>query len=126
MGSLDLACGHWIFICKQKESLLEFNSSDWQHMELSCMYTSSACSWCALGAYGLKGTYFLKHKLVKCPYCYDWYLLGWTLKWLPHVWKPLHLEHLYLLSMRHVWDQIYPLVWWHLLLTGMAFVAGWS
>ena len=68
MGSLDLACACWIFTCKQKESSLEVKSTDWLHMVSSCICTSPACNWCALGAFDLKGTCFLKHKLVKCPY----------------------------------------------------------
>ena len=68
VGRLNLACAHWISTCKQKELSLEVKSSDWLHMKSSCIYTSSACNWCALGALDLKGTCFLKHKLVKCPY----------------------------------------------------------
>ena len=64
MGSLDVACAHWICTCKQKKSSLEVKSSNWLHMESSCVYTSSAFKWCALGALDLKGTCFLKCKLV--------------------------------------------------------------
>ena len=60
MGNLDSACTHWILTCKEKESSLEVKSSDWPYMESSCVYTSSAYNWGALGALDLKGTFFLE------------------------------------------------------------------
>ena len=57
-----------VYLYKQKESSLEVKSSDWLHMESSCVDMSSVCYWCALGISELKSTCFLKHKLVKCPY----------------------------------------------------------
>ena len=50
MGNLDSACTHCIFTCEQNKSSLEVKSSDWLYMESYCIYTSSACNWCALGA----------------------------------------------------------------------------
>ena len=90
---LDLPWAHWIFTCRQKKSLLEVHASDWQHMESSCRYTSSVCSWCA---FGLKGTCFLKQKLVKCPYLWQdlhWYFLAGCLNPSTCLESP-HLEHL--------------------------------
>ena len=99
VGNFDSACTHWIFTCKQKESSLEVKSSDCLHIEASCIYTSSACNWYALGALDVKGTCFLKHKLVKCPYLWQdlqWYFLAGHLNPSTCL-ESLHLEHLSLL-----------------------------
>ena len=96
VGILELACTCWMFTSKQKDSLLEVNSSDWPYMESPCVYTSSACSWCAFGS---KSTCFLKHKLVKCPYLWQdlhWYFLAGYLKSSTCLESP-HLEDLSLL-----------------------------
>ena len=68
-------------------------------MESSCINTSSACNWCALGALDLKGTCFLKHKLVKCPYLWQdlhWYFFAGQLNPSTCL-ESTHLEHLSLL-----------------------------
>ena len=101
LGNLDSASTHWVLTCKQRESSLEVKSSDWPHMESSCVYTSSACNWCALGNLDLKGTCFLKHKLVRCPYLWQdlhWYFFAGHLNPSTCLESP-HCEHLSLLEL---------------------------
>ena len=128
VGILALACAHCILTWKQKDSLLELNSSDWPHMESSCTYTSSACSWWALGALGLKDTCFLKHKLVKCLYLWQdlyWYFLAGYLKPSTCLESP-HLEHLSLLVWACLGSNCFLLWWQLLLLTCIPLLTGWS
>ena len=49
VGNLVSACVSCLCTCRQKDSSLDVNSSDWLHMELSRVKTWLTCSWCALG-----------------------------------------------------------------------------
>ena len=107
--------------------MLQVKSSDWLHMESSSTYTSSACNWCALGALGLKKHLFLITQACEMSILWQdlhWYFLAGHLK--PSTWPEYpHLEHLSLLVWACLWSNFF-LVWWHLLLTFISLVTGWS
>ena len=80
VGSLGLACAHWILTCKQKESSLEVKSSDWlciwSHLPYTLHQLVNGVLWVLLT---WKVPISLKHKLVKCPYLWQdlhWYFFA--------------------------------------------------
>ena len=46
---LHSACDHCIFTWRQNDSLLDEQSSEWPHMDLSQVYTAPTCNIWALG-----------------------------------------------------------------------------
>ena len=113
VGNLVLACVHYIFTCKQKDSLLEVRSLDWLHIESSCAYTTPTSNWCAVGFLDLKDDCFFVEQTGKMTI----FVTGLALELLGRI-----IETFYMFGIATLWTSISSFM----CLAWIKLLKGWS